>query len=234
MDGNTGVEEIVIPGSVKTMGCNYISRWPTADEKHGVLWRSSVQRVVIEEGVKRVGDGFACNVSSLEFLELPSSIEEIGQSAFYGTSIHSVVLDHSIEKIESDAFGKCPEDLIIFGYKGTVAEEYAMSNGIQFVARDIDVVPPDFVLPSSLEAIEEEVFMGCAFHAVMIQDGVQWISPRAFADCRNLEQIYIPVSVSEIDADSFSDCSDSLLIICEKDSIAEQFAAEGGYRYQYP
>lgn len=83
---------------------------------------------------------------------------------------------------------------------------------------------PVVTLPGGTEIIEEEAFAGSGVRIVRIPSGCTTIQAKAFADCSYLEKIYIPETVTYIDATAF-DGVDSLIIAGEEDSAAELYAS---------
>ena len=84
------------------------------------------------------------NRSSFNAVTIPSSITSIGEFAFRGcTGLASVSIPNTVEKIGSCAFGYTYgsghyvkiDGFTIYGTKGTAAERYAYSNGLNFVER---------------------------------------------------------------------------------------------------
>ena len=84
------------------------------------------------------------NRSSFNAVTIPSSITNIGEFAFRGcTGLASVSIPNTVEKIGNCAFGYTYasghyvkiDGFTIYGTKGTAAERYAYSNGLNFVER---------------------------------------------------------------------------------------------------
>ena len=84
------------------------------------------------------------NRSSFNAVTIPSSITSIGEFAFRGcTGLASVSIPNTVEKIGNCAFGYTYgsghyvkiDGFTIYGAKGTAAERYAYSNGLNFVER---------------------------------------------------------------------------------------------------
>ncbi len=82
---------------------------------------------------------------------------------------------------------------------------------------------PGFVLPGQLRSIDDEAFAGIRATAVKLQPGITSIGSKAFKDCRRLEQIEIPMSVTQIAEDAFEGTS-GFVIYCPAGSTAESFA----------
>ena len=96
---------------------------------------------------------------------------------------------------------------------------------LTWIPSDPSSVIPDFVLPVSLTTIQEEAFAGGAFHYVQLPEGAFSIGNRAFADCPNLQFIYIPESTTAIAKDAFENVS-NLTIYGIDGSFAEFFASK--------
>ncbi|MBP3537202.1 MAG: leucine-rich repeat protein [Muribaculaceae bacterium] len=64
-----------------------------------------VQSLVIPEGVKRIGDKAFDEASSIKVLSLPTSLESIGNSTFYGVRIEELTLPENVKFIGDNAFG---------------------------------------------------------------------------------------------------------------------------------
>ncbi len=66
--------ELIIPGSVKIIGDSAFS------------WNEKINRIVIEEGVTEIGDTCFEYSSGIDYVELPSSLTDIGLSIFSNTT----------------------------------------------------------------------------------------------------------------------------------------------------
>ena len=88
---------------------------------------------------------------------------------------------------------------------------------------------PDFILPDDLTVIEERAFANDSMRIVRCPDGLEQIMENAFSDCKLLEEIYIPASVTYIANDIFSGCADGLTIFGYSGTEAESFAEMYGY-----
>jgi len=167
----------------------------------------SLRTVDFEEGIVRIGAYAFMDGDGLEKCMIPNTVQSIGEKAFQNRIT-----------------------LSIYGYLNSYAQTYAYENGIQFICLDVEKLSSDFVLPSSLTMIGEEAFTGCVFTAVKVPTGCESIGALAFSNCKNLVQIEIPESVTEIAEDAFKD-SDSVIIFCQAGSAAETFAKKHGVVY---
>ena len=86
----------------------------------------------IPDGVESIGDDAFNNCISMNSPWIPSGLKRIGNRAFWGCkNVKRIVIPFSVGYIGEDAFGGCPQ-ITIVGEKGSVAEKYAMENGIEF------------------------------------------------------------------------------------------------------
>jgi len=106
--------------------------------------------------------------------------------------------------------------------------------------RDFDAGSYKAVLSNSRQDGSETIFSReCYFTIlpaeapaarVLLQDGVKEIGSRAFADCHNLRQIYLPASVQSIAEDAFSGVS-NLTLFGPAGSAAEAYALHHGLAF---
>ena len=99
-----------------------------------------IERVIIPEGVVRIGREafFGCN--KLKKIVLPSTLESIGYKAFWSCwSLAEITIPDSVRDIDKTAFGEKgrmtlgrPLGFTICARKGSYAEGYARAMGIQF------------------------------------------------------------------------------------------------------
>lgn len=80
---------------------------------------SNIDRVILPDTVKKIGDGAFIGCENLASITIPKSVSSIGKKAF-GYLYDSYKI----------------EGFIIYGYKNTASEEYANINGFEFVALD--------------------------------------------------------------------------------------------------
>ena len=91
----------------------------------------------------------------------------------------------------------------------------------------------DLQLPDSLSVIDDEAFRGdSSITSVSLPDGLISIGEAAFADCGNLLTVTIPDSVSSIGNGAFDGCSEALLMVCQPDSYAVNYARDNQLDYQ--
>ncbi len=119
--GCTSLESIHIPdGNIQSI------------KSSGFAGCKSLKDVYIPQSLTLIGPMAFMACSSLEEIKLSDNTEYIGYWAFSNcTSLKKINLPASVTTIEEDAFDNCP-DLVIYGEKGSYAEQYAHDNRIKF------------------------------------------------------------------------------------------------------
>ena len=117
----TSLTSITIPNSVTSIGDYTFNNC------------KSLTIITIPDSVTSIGDYTFRNCTSLTSITIPDSVTSIGENAFYHCySLKSIIIPDSVTNIGESAFKGC-ENLTIYGYKNTVAEEYALNNGFGFI-----------------------------------------------------------------------------------------------------
>lgn len=89
------------------------------------------------------------------------------------------------------------------------------------------------VLPAFLTLIEESAFEGIDAQRVYISENVVSIEKRAFADCKDLREIFIPATVQSIDDTALAGCV-NVTVYGTAGSEAQRFAIAAGFDFVDP
>lgn len=126
----------------------------------------NLKTVILNEGLKSIKANAFNGCVNLKNIELPSTLRTIGQGAFYETSIESITIPSTVEILgilpermgyysggwldipATDPLTKEPElivnkDCIIYGYYNTEAHYYAISNKLNFIPLDENILYGD-------------------------------------------------------------------------------------------
>ena len=141
----------------------------------------------IPEGVKKISDRSFFICDELKEISLPSTLEEIGEEAFFGTGIENIILPENLKTIGNGAFKstalrdiKLPSNLTSIG-EGAFSECVALENviiseGIKTLSDSLFSKCFSFksaTLPDSLQEIPIDLFYGCTDLTVTISSNLK-------------------------------------------------------------
>lgn len=153
--------------------------------------RNDIKRLILPEGMMRIGNSAFERCSSLTNVVLPSSVVFIGTNAFYGCkSLQSFDVDPK-NPIYSSIDG------VLFNKRGTVILQYppAKSGTI-------------YSIPEKVSTIAASSFaFSKALTEVTMTNGVTYIGTDAFQHCWNLTNMIVPEGVTTICSGAFEDCA---------------------------
>ena len=165
--------------------------------------------LTIPGSVESIGNTAFQYCFSLTSVEISDGVKTIGNQAFnMCTALSSVTIPASVTSIGENAFTECSEDLIITVVRGSYAEQYCVDNDLPY-RYDIGTV------------------------TVRIPDGVTTIEAEAFAGDTAITAVIIPDGVTSIGKDAFANCDETLIIVVDPDSYAEQYCIDNGLYYQH-
>ena len=162
----------------------------------GAFYGCSELRVVnLPEGLREVS-GYAFYRSGLTQINIPSSVEHIGQFAFKGCQklgAGVVVVDNCLlcvnEDYQTDVVVPAGTRLIVGG----------AFNGLCIKS---------VVIPGTVKCIGYGAFEGCeTLESITISEGVESIEPFSFRRCVSVQSVNIPRSVSYMGICAFEDCT---------------------------
>lgn len=204
-------ESITLPDGIRRIG-------------HSAFYNCQFRSFTIPEGVTEIGNSAFNSCYSLESLVVPDSVTSIGRYAFSGCG--DVVLPDTITRIEEGTFSEC------------TFTEITLPSNLTYLGNAVFSCNPYLTqvsIPAGVTTILGNTFYSCdSLTSVILPNTVRVIKGYAFRDCVNLEKVYIPQSVTVIDTYAFDDSNPDVTIICEKGSIAESFAREEGFAFEYP
>lgn len=242
--GDTALETIELPKSITSIGTYafdstkaflnasqgenadnvvYIDDWVVGFNYSGNSAYS--KDLVIKKGTRGIADYSFYNKPLQCNVYLPNTLEYIGRSVFYGTSIGSVILSSSLKYIGDYAFFNCPKAL--FGDHGLTV----IPDGVEYIGRQAFYkceYITSLVIPSSVKTIGDYAFYGCInlgnnateeengdgaaaaeekpLNKLVISEGVEYIGYRAFQGCDTLTEVIIPNSVTYLGTHAFYKC----------------------------
>ena len=161
-------------------------------------------------GIKYIGKNAFKDCSAFNEINLPSTVEEIADSAFDGTALVEINIPASVETIGAGVFTNCNSLIDI-----NVDAKNRFFASVDGALYDIDL----------------ETLICCPAGksgTFVVYNGVTEIGADGFIGCENLEVVEIPSSVTTIAANAFNGCSDDIVIKADCNSAAIAFAVKRG------
>ena len=161
---------------------------------------SKIEKVVIGDGITRIGDYAFVYEKKLKEIKIGKSVETIGKYVFYDcAALKKITLGDKVEKIEKGAFFDCTA-LNEVGLGKSVKEiEVAAFLGCSSL-KNID-------LAKGVQKIGGSAFEECkALEQVTLGDDLQEIGKQAFYGCEKIKSIYLGKSLQNIESEAFLKC----------------------------
>ena len=143
---------------------------------------SSISSIYDEKGKKEKGRFEGC--SSLESVQLPSTLKIIGAYAFMGCKLTSITIPNGVTSIGDGAFAGQYDSYNSYSNKRETYKENA--NRLQNLA-----------IPDSVTRIGNSAFLQCGIQSLKLGNGLKEIENGAFAG-NSLTDLTIPDSVTRI------------------------------------
>lgn len=211
------LKNILIPASVTEIGpsifsgCDSLSEIqvdpanPNYESYDGILYNAGrtesiscpggkTGEVNIPEGVQKIGDGTFWDCPNLESVSIPKGVTYIGEQAFCGSGLKSVIIPDGTIYLGGSAFSGC--------------------NNLKSITIPGSVESIGWYTISHCTALEE----------VVIGHGVKKIDGHALEGCSTLKELSIPGSVYDMGDDIFQGCSDELSLTVVTGSKGEEYA----------
>lgn len=139
-------------------------------------------------------------------------VTRIGEQAFHGDDLTSVVIPNSVITIAKEAFNACYKlTSVTIGNSMTTIEEKAFNTCRSLTS---------LTIPRSVTSIEKGAFAGCAITSLVIEDAPVSLGYQAFANCKNLVSVDLGNNIKIIGSYAFYDC-DKLPSITIPNSVTE-------------
>ena len=183
-----------------------------ADHPYLFLFKSEETAVSckIHEDTRWVGSGAFLGCSGLTGIEIPGSVQSIGDDAFWRCrALANITVDANNQYYSS-------VDGILFDKVQTVLACYPAGK-----------TEEKYCIPDTVKSIGESAFAWCGLTSIEIPDGLTSIGYAAFENCTGLTDIEIPDGVTSIGGYAFSGCSGLTSI-----EISDGVTSIGGYAFR--
>ena len=167
--------------------------------------------------VVEIGEGAFYHCRSIKSVEIPDSVEVVGEEAFaYCSGLEELRLGAGIKKIEDWAFWRC-RSLKRVEIPGSVE---SVGEGAFCKCSELE----ELHLRAGIKKIEDSAFDSCeSLKSVEIPDTVESVGEGAFAHCFGLEELRLGTGIKEIGKDAFDP---HVTLVVDADSYAEEWCIE--------
>lgn len=210
-------------GDLESIVGGAILLYSSGNDDRNYVYRNSVQKIEIGNGVTSIGLASFVFCYSLLSITIANSVTSIGEYAFFNcSSLASIIIPDGVTSIGEAAFDGCsylssitiPDSVTNIG-ASTFADCYALSsitmpNSVTSIGRNAFnncYTLSSITMSNSVTSIGEAAFYGCySIASITIPDGVTSIERNAFSYCYSLLSITIPNSVTSIGGYAFNSC----------------------------
>lgn len=207
--------------------------------------RFDATSIIVEEGITSIGNECFRNLSNVTNVSLPTSLVRIGKDAFLYTSLEQINLPDNLENIGEGAFsnltsltGKLflPNSITEIGktafygcsgLTGTLKLPASLRSIGEMAFKDCSGFTGSLTIPGGVETIEAGAFAHCSQldGTLTLAEGVRIVEQNAFYGCSKIESLDLPFSLEEVQSTAFNKCGSVNTIIYHG---SRYFA---GYRY---
>ena len=201
--GNGGLVVVPAEKRLKEIGnfafsnFDYIMKTPEElaidDRETSKMWyigENSITKVILPEGIEKIGSYAFANLTALEEIVLPSTLEAIEYGAFYGcTALQKISFsgENNLKIINQNAFENCDLQGTVDLSSICVISDYAFAGN-----QDLEGV----VTSDTLLSVGRYAFAGCKkLENVTITAPKVKYGAYAFTGCETLKEFYVNASV---------------------------------------
>ena len=185
-----------------------------------------VVTISIPDSVASIGTACFSGCSKLISVSIPSEISEIPDNCFSGcSSLSGISIPSGVIKVGSSAFSGCA-NITTIDFSTNLKE--IGDNAFADCLKLAQITTNRTVTFPTVTVIGSQAFYGTAINTLIIPDTVTTIGKGAFADCKQLTEVYIGDKVTDIPNSCFNRC-ESLY----KVTFGKKVTRIGEYAFSY-
>ncbi len=184
-----------------------------------LYWAGDIKKIVVEEGITRLGDYAFPNLTAVTSVTLPTTLTETGRACFSGcTGLKSITLPDALTVIGNSCFSGCtgltsitlPDNLVTIekaAFNGTALTRLTLPGSVRTIGSNAfsDTPIATLTLNNGLETIGYEAFSGCPITTLTIPASV--ISLQGFTNCDKLQTLILSEGVTTVHSGAFRGCT---------------------------
>ena len=144
--------------------------------------KEQINKIIIEEGIKLIGDNIFANYAQLTSITIPSSVNKIGNSVFSScSSLQHISLPNTIQSIGTNIFQSCTSlQTVVLPNTITTIPSYTFSGCSSLIS---------FTIPSHITTIESYAFEKTNLTTITIPSTITKIGSKAFYLSNNITKV---------------------------------------------
>ena len=153
-----------------------------------------------------LGASVFANMTSLAEVRLPAGLKVIPTNAFKGSSITSVYVPNSVEKVMPGAFANCKKLTTVTFEEGgneLVFADASTANSAFYNTPNLTSIK----LPNRMTALGKYMFANSSIANITFPSDLDLIGEGAFVNCKNLKTFVMPNTVTVVEMLAFSGCT---------------------------
>ena len=164
-------------GEFSLTSASAILRYSSSDDNRNYVYRSSVQKIEIGNGITSIGYSAFYSCYSLASITIPNGITSIGYSAFYSCySLASITIPNGVTNIVDSVFDNC---------------------------RSLASI----TIPNGITSVGDSAFNNCySLASITIPNGITSVGDSAFNNCYSLASITMPNGITSVGDSAFKNC----------------------------
>jgi len=178
-------------------------------------------KYIVPSATKTISDYAFSGNTTLTEVVLPNGLQKIGIFAFSRSNIEKINLPDTLEIIGDYAFESCDKITVPISIPSSLKTlgEASFQGCLRITTVSI---------PGTLSVISRESFDRCIrLSSLKLSEGITIIKREAFNGCRGLLKIDIPSSVITLEDYSFSNCTNAESIILSRNTQYERSSFQG-------
>ena len=167
-------------GEFSLTSASAILRYSSSDDNRNYVYRSSVQKIEIGNGITSIDGSSFYSCYSLASITMPNSITSIKESTFYSCySLTSITIPDSVTNIGNSIFNSCYSLASITIHNGITSVGDSAFHNCRSLA--------SITIPNGITSVGYSIFNNCySLASITIPNGITSVGDSAFKNCRGV------------------------------------------------